>query len=85
MCCASEVVDLANGQQQARIRGLMTSLAKAPRGQGASDREATQALQQQFVAEVACEDPRNGEVTVRMVDLPFVFDSDQEQQALWAM
>ena len=47
--------------------------------------KAVLSLQRDFMAEVAGEDPRYGEVTVRMVDLPFVLEVDAEQEALWAI
>ena len=85
VCCAAEVIELTNPQQQARIKSLLARLSKASRAQAAADKGAVEAMQQQLVAEVASEDPRNGEVTVRLVDLPFVLESDEEQQALWAL
>lgn len=83
VCCCAEVMELVAPQQQARIRSLMNKLSK--RSRPYQSEEQLQALQQQLVAEVAGEDPRNGEVTVRLVDLPFVLDSEQDQHALWAM
>lgn len=47
--------------------------------------EAVRELKSQFVSEVAGEDPRNGEITVKLVDLPFVFESDSHENALWAL
>lgn len=85
VCCAAEVMDLANNvQQQSRIRGIMSRLSKVPRGAAEGGREL-QELLRQFVAEVACEDPRNGEITVRLVDLPFIMETDHHEQALWAL
>ena len=85
VCCAAEVIELTNPQQQVRIKSLLARLSKASRAQAAADKVAVEAMRQQLVAEVASEDPRNGEVTVRLVDLPFVLESDEEQQALWTL
>ena len=94
VCCAAEVVDLASAQQQHRIKKLMADLSRAPRGTGVAGGSAAAAqgsetaklaLQRDFMAEVAGEDPRNGEVTVKMVDLPFILEADAEQEAMWAI
>jgi hypothetical protein len=42
-------------------------------------------LQEALVAEIGCEDPRNGELTVRLLDLPFVFEGDRAEADSWAI
>lgn len=43
------------------------------------------ALQAQLAAEVGSEDPRNGELTVRLLELPFVYDGDKAEAETWVV
>ena len=71
------------GDGGAGTRGAIS--AQGSDGQASSSKSVL-SLQRDLVAEVAGEDPRYGEVTVRLVDLPFtVFEADAEQEALWAI
>ncbi|KAG1655491.1 hypothetical protein FOA52_008962 [Chlamydomonas sp. UWO 241] len=82
-CCAAEVLALAGAQQAVRVRGLLARLAKVKPASRGDPQVST--MQQQLASEVAAEDPRSGEITVRLVDLPFVSEADQQQAALWAI
>ncbi|GAX74136.1 hypothetical protein CEUSTIGMA_g1585.t1 [Chlamydomonas eustigma] len=84
VCCAAEVMELANVQQQSKIQSILVALSKAPKSHQELSSDF-QSLKEQLVSEVACEDPRSGEITVRLVDLPFISDSDLEEQAMWAI
>ncbi len=42
-------------------------------------------LQEALAAEIGSEDPRNGELTVRLLEAPFVYDTDRAEADSWAM
>ncbi len=71
-------------QQGAKIRGILEGLAKlaAPSAAGSG---AAGALLAQLEEQVASECPWNGEVTVRLLDLPFVSAQDAEELQGWAL
>ncbi len=41
------------------------------------------ALRQQLEAEIASEDPLNGDLLVRIIDLPFVGQDEQDEVCSW--
>jgi hypothetical protein len=69
-------------QQGARIRAVLEGLAKLP---GGGSGGAAPGLLAQLEEQVASECPWNGEVTVRLLDLPFVSPEDSEELASWAL
>jgi hypothetical protein len=70
-----------------KIRKLMTRLSNAKAGSktlpaaGKYLEEAVEKLAAALADEIAAEDPQNGEVTLRMIDLPFITAADKAEVA----
>ncbi|GLC42145.1 hypothetical protein PLESTB_000635800 [Pleodorina starrii] len=91
-CCAAEVTELVAPQQRKRIHTLMARLSRVKPGAtiapayGGAPAADVSALQEALAAEIGCEDPRNGELTVRLLEAPFVYESsDRAEAESWAI
>ncbi|GIL52118.1 hypothetical protein Vafri_8045 [Volvox africanus] len=90
-CCAAEVTELVAPPQRKRIHTLMARLARVKPGAttapayGGAPAVEVSVLQEALATEIGSEDPRNGELTVRLLETPFVFGTDRAEAESWVI
>ncbi|GLI64360.1 hypothetical protein VaNZ11_007601 [Volvox africanus] len=90
-CCAAEVTELVAPLQRKRIHTLMARLARVKPGAatapayGGAPAADVSVLQEALANEIGAEDPRNGELTVRLLETPFVFGTDRAEAESWVI
>lgn len=90
VCASEEVLHLGGPSRAQRVKTLLQRLSRAAPGattapgyNGYSD-EPVSNLLSMLEEEVGLEDPWNGEVTVRQIDMPFIsHDEDVLEVASW--
>jgi hypothetical protein len=98
LCAAAEVVQYGGETRAARVKKLLQKLSRLDPGVGphttaAAERaggwggtageERVEVLANRLVEEVGCEDPWNGELLVRMIDMPFIRPDVDAEVATW--
>ncbi|KXZ53919.1 hypothetical protein GPECTOR_6g837 [Gonium pectorale] len=78
-CCAAEIHAL-----MVRLSRVRPGATTAP-AYGGAPAASVSSLQEALAAEIGSEDPRNGELTVRLLEAPFVFEADAAEAASWAI
>ncbi|KAG2496729.1 hypothetical protein HYH03_005142 [Edaphochlamys debaryana] len=90
-CCAAEVAECVAKPQRSRISMLMSRLSKVRPGAsmapayGGQPAAEVAALQEALAAELGSEDPRNGELTVALLERAFVEEADRAEAESWAI
>ncbi|KAJ9515226.1 hypothetical protein QJQ45_002352 [Haematococcus lacustris] len=77
-CCAAEVCELAAPIIKQRVISAAGKLGRRHKGD-----ESAQVLLGQLLDDIGAEDPRNGELVVRLVDAPYLLPADNAESATW--
>ncbi|KAL6750360.1 hypothetical protein V8C86DRAFT_2814246 [Haematococcus lacustris] len=79
-CCAAEVCELAAPVIKQRVVSAAGKLGRRHKGD-----ESAQVLLGQLLDDIGAEDPRNGELVVRLVDAPYLLPADNAESATWVI
>jgi hypothetical protein len=92
LCAAEQVITFGGELKKKAVMTLLRQLSKVPPGaltvrvEGGGGETEVGELLRQLEEQVGCEDPWNGELTVRMIDVPLVDPgADALEAASWSI